>query len=233
MATVRRRDLLRQSGTMLAVATALGTAGCSGDDGGTETDGGSTDDEESDGGDSDATEAPESDDGETAMDDGGDGTAMDEGETAMNDGGDGTAMDDGGTATPAGEVDVELSDGGPYSLNEYSNSVDGIQVVSLSSGIDVLNDRELFENDVEVRNTGSEPTEVKPYTYTVTLYDESGTEVQSGTAQRSTRGGGDPIAPGETETVFLTLTLEGTNGREIDSYDLTIDCSGIADGAYC
>jgi hypothetical protein len=164
---------------------------------------------------------------------GGDGGS--DGESDGGDGGSGgDGSDGGGSGTPAGTVDVDLSDDGLYSLGEYTSSVEGIQVVGLSSGSQSFESGVVMTIDVEVRNAGGQPTEIAAYTYNVVLYDESGSQLKDSNPATGTSGAQDSIEPGASANVTLSVQLRDISPDDVASYDLTVDCSGsFADGEYC
>jgi hypothetical protein len=147
----------------------------------------------------------------------------------------GTSVGGSGGATPtAGEptptdTPVDLGDSG----GSVDNEVDGLTVVGLET---FVGNETTFVGDgdwavrVEVQNDGETTTEPLGYSYEVTAYDESGTEIESGLTSAGTQA--QSLEPGESGVVILQPT-ESFDPERVDSYEVRISCGVTDDGAYC
>jgi len=140
----------------------------------------------------------------------------------------GSTPTDTGGSTPT-DTPVDLGD----SSGSVENEVDGLTVVGIEA---FVGNETTFVGDgdwavrVEVQNDGDTSTEPLGYTYGVTVYDESGNEIESGLPSAGTQAGS--LEPGESGVVILQPT-ESFDPDRVDSYEVKISCGTLADGAYC
>ncbi len=137
-------------------------------------------------------------------------------------GGGGGGGDDGGegpTLTVSGPVDGEVA----------SNAIDELVVAELDSQV---SDR--FSVTVTLQNTGDERTSAMDYTYTLALFDDADTEMDSVASNKANLGAG--MAPGQQGSVIATPQFYDGDAEDVARYELTVDCSeeeGDDRGVYC
>jgi len=216
---VKRRVLLRRYGSALATATALGVAGCSGDDSG-----GDDGEQEGDGGgtrtDEDGAPTETTVTSTTT-------TPTDETTTPTQDG-------DGGETTATTSRDLGDPIGGVK-----ESSVDGLEILGLESkvaeGVPFPRSGE-WGVKIELENTGGESTELTEYTWHLTVYDDGGDVLHEDDPTEAnliiSPAGGRTLAAGETTEVALQPT-DPIDPEKVGSYEVSLTCGTFADGVYC
>ncbi|WP_248517475.1 hypothetical protein [Salinarchaeum laminariae] len=108
------------------------------------------------------------------------------------------------------------------SPDNVQNEVNGIEVTDATA--DASGGQ--YSITVNLRNTGGEETSVLDFAYDVTLYDESGSEIQTMGSAAANRDG---FYNGDTGTVEIMPQLEA-EASAVDRFELTVRCD---EGPYC
>jgi hypothetical protein len=200
-----RRELLRRSGSLLAVTGVLGLAGCSGD-----SDEGSDDDGSVEDGTAETSDA------------GGDGTD----EAAGTD----TSSDQSTTTTEDGSEGEYVTEA---SGTVVENTVEELLIRGWQSEVrESAGGEEVFGVTLNIENTGTRETELLEYWTQVELYDEADNELETGgTGGRRT----DQTSPGPGEVgVYETETnLSEANPGDVARYEIILNCTLADEAAYC
>ncbi|ERH10997.1 MAG: hypothetical protein J07HX64_02776 [halophilic archaeon J07HX64] len=164
--------------------------------------------------------------------DGGNGNESDSGDgggdggDGGDGGGDGSDSDGGGGD---GSEDPTLTTSGPVDGEVVSNAIEELVIVTLDSQVS-----NVFSVTVTLENTGDQRTTAMNYTYTLTLFDGADTELGTVVANKANLGAG--MSAGQQGSVIVTPQFYDGEPSDVARYELTVDCSEIADedrGVYC
>lgn len=159
---------------------------------------------------------------------GNDGEGSDGGTSSPSDGGSDatpTATEgDGGatpTSTPSGPTKEEMGEVG-------ENRITRIEIVGWRSEAG----GDIFQVYPTFQNTGDETIESEAYTWGLRIYDDSGSEMQSGASISVMANDDGTVPPGETGEMFLEMRPD--DATKVAKYDIYLSCQGrSADGVYC
>lgn len=138
------------------------------------------------------------------------------------------------TTTSGGEDDLATG------VGEVGETPDGLTVVGLESFVEGEGDRSPFTSDgewgtrVTVENVGDQEAQLvegRNYQYSMTVYDDAGTELYGGGVGVGTTSGGT-VAPGRTKTLTL-VPPEDVDPDRIARYVVSITCGTFSEGVYC
>ncbi|ELZ13708.1 hypothetical protein C479_02646 [Halovivax asiaticus JCM 14624] len=187
----------------------------------------------------DASDEDDTSDGQNGSGTGG-GSGDGSGDGSGSDGGGGTdggSESGGGSGTGGGGTgDITIPDGlGDVDIEGelVGNSVDGLEVVDHqpyeADGHSTVVDG-AFSLIVTVENTGEQEIDLLGYTYSLSLYDASGSVISEGASTRSLEYG---VSAGEIGAVE-TWSGNGAMAENVARYELSLTCDGMfADGVYC